>query len=129
MGLHICHVANKATEPRGEYVEVVNDGATSSPLTGNELTDYTATQQHAHIYRFPAQPSGEPISLNPGQSAFVFSGYGEDALDENGNWLLFANRKAAVWNDDGDVAYLRHSNGELIDSLTVGHPKRHPNGH
>jgi hypothetical protein len=36
---------------------------------------------------------------------------------------------SADWNNSGDVAYLRRLDGTFVDSLTVGHPARHPNGH
>jgi hypothetical protein len=47
---------------------------------------------------------------------------GNDAL------LLFAGRSGPVWNNDGDVAYLRHADGRFVDTKT-GSPARHPRGH
>ena len=76
-----------------------------------------------HIYRFPA------LSLRPGQSAFVFTGPGRNDLSVHGDFVLFAGRRSAVWNNTGDVAYLRDARGRIIDSRSVGHPARHPNGH
>lgn len=99
------------------------------PLTGLELTDYTETQQRPHIYRFPRLRNGGPLVLKPGQSAFIFSGHGTNALSDRGNWLLFWALGVRVWNDSGDVAYLRDALGRIVDSQTVGQPKRHPNGH
>ncbi len=128
-GLHICQVALRGIDDRGEYVEVANDGSGPVVLTGLELTDYTSTQQRPHVYRFPALDDGSPISLAPRQSAYVYTGPGKNELSAEGDWLLFAGRNAMVWNNPGDVAYLRRPDGELIDSRTVGHPKRHPNGH
>jgi hypothetical protein len=126
---HICVVANRTTDERGEYVEVANSGPDSVAVNGLELTDYTATQQHVHIYYFPEAKGGGDLYLEPGQSAYVFTGKGENARNADGNLLLFANRAASIWNDDGDVAYLRRLNGTFVDSMTVGNPKRHPNGH
>jgi Lamin Tail Domain len=128
VGIHICDVANRTSDSRGEYVEVANDGPNVA-LTGLELTDYTATQQHVHIYRFPSAQGGEALFLRRGESAYVFTGPGTNARLDDGDLLLFAGRRAQVWNDGGDVAYLRNSRGEFVDSMTVGDPKRHPRGH
>lgn len=128
MGLHICEVANRTTDSRGEFVEVANDGFFPATLTGLALTDYTETQQDAHIYRFPAAVDGV-LQLAPGRSAYIFTGSGQNERLSNGDLLLFWGRRASVWNDDGDVAYLRNAQGEFIDHLTVGSPKRHPGGH
>jgi hypothetical protein len=128
-GLHICNVQPRGHDARGEWVQVANDGLLPSKLTGLELTDYTGTQQRPHIYRFPPLRTGADLTLRPRQSAFVFTGRGQNGLSDQGDWLLFAGRLAAVWNNSGDVAYLRDSKGRIIDSRTVGHPARHPNGH
>src|SRR4051812_32546551 len=55
---HVCKISQTGTDWRGEWVSVVNSGLTPVALTGLELTDYTKTQQHVHIYRFPATTSG-----------------------------------------------------------------------
>jgi hypothetical protein len=129
MGLHVCNVANRTTDRRGEYVEVANDGDQAVALTGLEITDYTATQQHVHFYHFPRAQGGGSLQLRPGQVAYVFTGSGQNERLADGDLLLFAGRSAPIWNNDGDVAYLRDSSGRFIDSRTVGDPKRHPNGH
>jgi hypothetical protein len=126
---HVCEVINRTDDPRGEYVAVANGGAYQAALTGLELTDYTTTQQHVHVYRFPSLSDGSTLALDPSQIAFVFTGTGNEVLDENGNWLLHAGRMAPIWNNDGDVAYLRRTDGTFVDSRTVGDPRRHPNGH
>lgn len=129
MGLHICAVVPNTTDKRGEFVEIANDSTTRLPLTGLELTDYTGMQQRPHIYRFPALMSGAPLHLGAGKSVYVFTGPGNNVILDDGDVLLFAGRNAAVWNNTGDVAYLRRSDGTFIDTMTIGHPKRHPNGH
>lgn len=130
---HVCKISQKGTDARGEWVSVVNGGQTPVALTGLELTDYTKTQQHVHIYRFPKATSGGPLMLGPREHAFVFTGQGTNKrhVSDNGQselWL-FAGRSAPVWNNDGDVAYLRKLDGTFVSSLTVGDPPRHPNGH
>ncbi|HEX4670536.1 MAG TPA: lamin tail domain-containing protein [Solirubrobacterales bacterium] len=126
---HICVVANRTSDSRGEYVEIANAGVASVAVNRLELTDYTATQSHVHVYRFPEAIGGGDLYLEPGQSAYVFSGKGENARSQSGSLFLFAGRSARIWNDDGDVAYLRRLDGTFVDSRTVGNPKRHPNGH
>src|SRR6266496_3578203 len=95
---HICHVANRTSDKRGEYVEIANGGATRVAVTGLELTDYTGTQRRPHIYRFPSMADGSDLTLTPGQSAFVFTGAGRNQLSTQGDWLLFAGRSASIWN-------------------------------
>jgi Lamin Tail Domain len=110
-------------------VEIANGGVDRVPVTGLELTDYTATQQQPHVFRFPKTTENGTLYLGAGKSAYVFTGPGTNARNDDDNLILFWNRSASVWNNDGDVAYLRHTNGQLVDSMTVGDPKRHPNGH
>lgn len=126
---HICVVANRTSDSRGEYVEIANSGMARVAVNGLELTDYTATQRHVHVFRFPEAKGGGDLYLEPMQSAFVFTGRGQNVRNDSGNLILFAGHSAQVWNDDGDVAYLRRLDGTFVDSRTVGDPKRHPNGH
>jgi hypothetical protein len=113
---------------RGEYVDIANDGSSPVPLTGVELADYRATHQHVRVYIFPTLTDGSALELHPGQSAYVFSGEGLSEHSE-GSWLLHAGWTTPIWNNNGDVAYLRSTAGQILDSMTVGHPRRHPNGH
>jgi hypothetical protein len=128
-GIHICRIIPQTTDPRGEYVVVSNDGSADASLTAVEITDYTRTQQHVHIFRFPGATDGGNLLLGPGEEAFVFTGHGTNTRLTDGDLLLFAGRSAPIWNNTGDVAYLRRLDGTFVDSLTVGHPARHPNGH
>jgi Lamin Tail Domain len=132
-GLHICEVNRFGSDSRGEYVMVANNGSGNVSLTGLEISDYTATQQRPHVYRFPANTNGSSITLAAREEVYLFTGSGTDqwVTGQNGQraLLLFWGRAASVWNNTGDVAYLRHADGTLIDSMTVGDPKRHPNGH
>ena len=129
MGLHLCQIKPRGTDARGEWLSVANDGATSVPLTGLEITDFTRTQQHVHVYSFPAAQGGGALMLAPGQTAYVFTGSGHNERRAEGDLLLFAGRRAPIWNNTGDVAYLRNARGELLDWMDVGAPARHPNGH
>ena len=128
-GIHVCAVVPRTSDPRGEYVIVANDGPATVALTGLEITDYTLTQQHVHVFRFPAAADGSDLLLPSRSQAFVFTGHGSNVRLDDGDLLLFAGRSAPIWNNDGDVAYLRRLDGTFVDSLTVGDPPRHPNGH
>jgi hypothetical protein len=122
MGLHICAVVQRGSGASSEYVEVVNDGAEPVPVTGLELTDCTG-QHHEHVYTFP---EGE---LAAGQTAYVYSREGKSQRTRTGDLILYAGLKAPVWKDDSDVAYLRHPDGRIIDTMHAGRPPRHPDGH
>ena len=128
-GLHVCHIGLRGDDRRGEWVEIANGSNTVLGLTGLKITDYTATQQDVHIYTFPPAVGGGTLTLGPGASAFVFTGPGKSERLPDGDLLLFAGRGAPIWNNGGDVAYLRRADGTFIDHMTVGHPKRHPGGH
>lgn len=131
MGLKIGRIAQQGSDNHGEWVSIVNDGPGSAEIAGLELTDYTGTQRHVHIYTFPAATAeSKTTRLDAGETAYVFTGCGTDAwVPCNGGGLelhLYMNRDAKVWNNDGDVAYLRRPDGTFITYKTVGHPARHP---
>lgn len=129
MGIHICHIGLRGSDARGEWVEVANNGTVTVSLTGLEITDYTGTQRVPHIYRFPLAVGGANLTLDPGDSAYVFTGEGKNERLQGGDLLLFWDRQSSVWNNSGDVAYLRKLDGTFVDHMTVGSPKRHPGGH
>jgi hypothetical protein len=122
MGLHICAVVQRGSGSPSEYVEVVNDGAAPVDVTGLELTDCTG-QSHEHVYTFPA---GE---LGAGETAYVYSLEGTSQRTRTGDLILYAGLEAPVWKDDSHVAYLRHPDGAIIDTMHAGRPPRHPDGH
>jgi hypothetical protein len=122
MGLHICAVVQRGSGSPNEYVEVVNDGAVPVPVTGLELTD-CAGQHHEHVYSFP---QGE---LGAGQTAYVYSREGDSRLTHAGDLILYAGLQGSVWKDESHVAYLRHPDGKIIDTMHAGRPPRHPDGH
>lgn len=57
---------------------VANDGPAPVSLTGLAITDYTRTQQHVHVYRFPPARGGANLVLGVNGQAFVFTGHGTD---------------------------------------------------
>jgi ribosomal protein L35AE/L33A len=81
-----------------EWVELTNGGAQPQDLTGWSLKD-----EKNHVYKFP---SG--FTLAPGTSVKVRTGIGTDSGTD-----LYWGRKAAVWNNTGDIAYLLDPQGKV----------------
>ena len=54
---------------------------------------------------------------------------GQNQLTRTGDLILYAGLQAPVWKDDSHVAYLRHPDGKIIDTMHAGRPPRHPDGH
>ena len=121
MGLHICAVVPRSASS-SEHVEVVNDGAEPVPVTGLELT-HCAGEDHERVYAFP---EGE---LAAGQTASIYTGEGRSQRTRTGDLILYAGLQTPVWKEDSDVAYLRHPDGRIIDTMHAGRPPRHPYGH
>jgi hypothetical protein len=122
MGLHICAVVQRGASSLSEHVEIVNDGAEPVPVTALELTA-CAGQHHKHVYSFP---KGE---LGAGETAYVYSGTGTSQRTHTGDLMLYAGLPAPVWKDESHVAYRRHPDGMIIDTMRAGRPPRHPDGH
>ncbi len=91
----------------GEWVEIVNGGEAPVDLTGWVLKDESAT----HRYSFPAG-----FSLHPAGLVRVFTGCGPDTSDA----LYWCVTGSAVWNNDGDTAFLLDSNGNIVFSYPYG---------
>jgi len=90
---------NDFQNPNGEYVIIKNFGQVPVNLEGWMLKD-----KAGHTFAFPA------ITLDPSKSVYVYSGSGINTKTK----LYWGN--GAIWNNDGDIAYLYDSNGNLIDS-------------
>lgn len=86
--------------PNGEWVAIANEGNEPLDLAGFALRD-----EASHIYIFPA------LTLRPGQTVTVYSGQGQD----DARSLFWGLSGDAVWNNDGDTAYLRDPTGLLVD--------------
>jgi hypothetical protein len=122
MGLHICAVVQRGSAASSEHVEIVNVGAEPVPVTGLELTACRG-EHHEHVYAFPDGV------LAAGQTAYVYSRKGTSQRTRSGDLVLYAGLRASVWKDKSVVAYLRHPDGRIIDTMHVGRPPRHPDGH
>ncbi len=90
-----------ADNPNGEWVEIANKGTDVVDMAGFTLKD-----EGNHLYTFPS------VRLAAGQVLKVHSGRGTDS----GTTLFWGLAGDAVWDNDGDTAYLRDSQGHLIDS-------------
>lgn len=84
----------------GEFVRIINTGATAVDMTGWTLQDDARTP---HVYTFP------PFTLGPDAAVQVWTGSGPDSAAN-----LYWRFGFAIWNNDGDVATLYTAAGELV---------------
>ena len=84
----------------GEYVRLENGGGTAQTLTAWTLSDASG-----HTYTFPT------FALTHGAAVQIWTGSGQDTPSD-----LYWGRGSAIWNNTGDTAYLRDSQGDLIDT-------------
>lgn len=94
------------SEPQGEWVLIRNDRSTASVLTGWTLED-----QAGHRFVFPA------TTLQPGADIKLWTGTGTEDQDNR-----FWGRRAAVWNNTGDIATLRDASGAARSEYRYGKP-------
>lgn len=87
---------------QGEYVKIENQGLVPAILDDWTLQDNATTP---HVYTFPA------LTLQTGASIYVWV---KDGVDDSSN--LYWGSAQAIWNNDGDCAYLKDSNGTLVDT-------------
>ena len=80
-----------------EYVVIKNTGTTRKTLTGWTLRDASK-----HVYKFPT------FRLGAGKSVKVHTGKGANTL---GN--LYWRSSSYIWNNTGDTATLKRSNGTV----------------
>jgi hypothetical protein len=83
-----------------EWVEIRNDGAGPVDLTDWDIKDESAGNR----YRFPAG-----FTLAPDETVTVRSGCGVDS----GTELFWCSVGAAIWNNDGDTAFLTDPHGNI----------------
>jgi len=82
-----------------EKVTFRNNGTASIDMTG-----WTVKDEGTHIYEF------DDFVLASGQSVSLRSGEGTD-----GQTNVYWHDDSSVWNNDGDVCFLRDDNGLLVD--------------
>jgi micrococcal nuclease len=98
---------NDAENLNGEWAEIRNAGPSSIDLTGWVLKDESASNR----YRFP-----DRFALSPGAAARIHSGSGVDTAVD----LYWGNTESAVWNNDGDTAFLLDPNGNIVSIRPCG---------
>jgi endonuclease YncB( thermonuclease family) len=101
-GMHPDAAGNDHENKNDEWVDLTNTGTTDVDMTGWVLKDESAT----HRYRLP---SG--FTLEAGSQVRIFTGCSTDAATE-----LYWCNNSAVWNNDGDTAFLLDNSGNIVDS-------------
>jgi competence protein ComEC len=91
-------------DPNGEWVRVRNDGSEPVDLTGWTVKD----ESSSHRYRFPSS-----FTLPAGATVTLRTGCGDDSRDE----LFWCTVGSAVWNNDGDTAFLLDPQGNTHSTL------------
>ena len=89
------------TSLNAEWIRIKNYSTT----TKKYLTGWTVRDKSAHIYKFGA------FALNPGASVTLYTGKGTNSSTKR-YWAY----NGYIWNNSGDTAYLRSSNGTLMDT-------------
>jgi Lamin Tail Domain len=87
-----------------EYLTLTNAGTTT-----RTLTSWTVRDLANHVYTFPS------FELGPGKSVRLHTGKGTNTSSD-----LYWGRGWYVWNNTGDKATSRDSNGALKDTCTWG---------
>ncbi len=90
--------------PNGEWIELVNDGATAADLSGWSIRDESTRNR----YDFP-----DGFSLEPGATVRVYSGCGDDDVQS-----LYWCGGGPVWNNGGDTGFLVDPEGRFADTLS-----------
>ncbi len=92
----------------GEWVDIENRGGTATDMTGWVLKDESATRR----FNFP-----NGMVLDVGTEVRVFTGCGVDTVGPSSAELYWCE-DGAVWNNDGDTAFLLDPEGNIHDELS-----------
>ena len=104
-----------------EYVLIKNEGKAAVNLKGWQVHDYDHGKSKKYVCNLPA------IELKPGETLQLQSGISKKVQKQSPqpskrtdceHYLLWSNSR--VWNDGGDIAYLRDGSGTLIDEKQSG---------
>ena len=103
---------NDNDDPNGEWVKIVNKGTVDVDMSGWKLYDqaYLWKTARDHVLIFPSK-----FILKAGQSVIIYTGKGINSKTE----LYFGRSPGdygAIWNNDGDCAFLEDNTGNLIDT-------------
>jgi len=90
---------NDSENLNGEWVKIENQGSEDINMSGWTLADL-----EDHFMSFPPD-----FTLAAGQTVTVYTGCGDNSQTE-----LYWGRRAPVWNNAGDTAFLCNSEGRII---------------
>ena len=99
-----------------ECVLIKNEGASAVNLKGWQLHDQEKGKTKKHVYTF------KELQLKPGEVLQIQSGVSKkdqesspapQKLDKVDHYVLWTS--ARIWNDSGDIAYLRDGQGNIVD--------------
>jgi micrococcal nuclease len=102
VGLRLDAAGDDAQNLNDEWVEVGNTGAEAADMTGWGVRDESAS----HRFTFP-----DGFTLHPGAVVRIHSGCGTDSATE----LFWCTSGSAIWNNDGDTAFLVDPSGNIVD--------------
>jgi len=97
---------DESQTPNEEWIEVDNTGSRPVDLTGWGVRDESAS----HRFEFP-----DGFRLAPGASVRIHTGCGSDT----GTDLFWCISGSAVWNNDGDTAFLTDPAGNIADQRAL----------
>ena len=104
VGLRLDAEGDDAQNLNDEWVEVRNEGAEPVDLSGWGLRD----ESSSHRFTFP-----RAFTLAPGATVRIRSGCGTGSATE----LFWCTSGSAIWNNDGDTAFLTDPAGNIVDRL------------
>jgi predicted extracellular nuclease len=84
-----------------EYIEIKNTSSNSVSLDGWKIKE----DANGLVYNF------SDVSIGGGKTIRVYTRIGQDTSS-----ALFWNRTEEVWKDNGDTAYLRDAENDIVDT-------------
>jgi hypothetical protein len=100
-GVYIVDIVYAPTDPINEYVEIHNSSSNSTSLEGWWIKEVS----WGYRYDFP------DISIGGGKTIRVWTRIGANTSSD-----LYWGRGEEAWKDNGDTAYLRNANGDIVDT-------------
>jgi competence protein ComEC len=94
----------------GEYVRICNISSIDINIKGFTLSD-----RGGNKYSFPQ------AILRPGYTLLLFTGEGRDIVEGADQFHLYWGSNYPIWNNKGDTAYLRDTEGRVIDTVVYEH--------
>jgi len=106
VGLHLDAPGDDSLNLDNEWVDLRNEGSQPVDLTGWRLRDESAS----HRFSFPTG-----FVLAPGADVRIRSGCGPPTATE----LHWCAQGSAIWNNDGDTAFLLDPSGNVVTSFAA----------